>query len=136
MGQSGLAKVDLVIDEAGQQVQAFAVVPGGFFRGVGDGRVGAVEQIRTHGENAVSLDEQVRRFDAAFMDQGGTGEEVGHVSGLAGWMSNRRICSTPRKASRKMLRLILEVPNSRSMKVMGTSAMGKPSLRALYFISI
>ena len=35
-----------------------------------------------------------------------------------------------------MLRLILEVPNSRSTKVMGTSAMGKPSLRALYFISI
>ena len=48
----------------------------------------------------------------------------------------RRICSTPKKASLKMPMLILLLPLRRSRKVMGTSAMRKPSRFTRYFISI
>ena len=46
------------------------------------------------------------------------------------------ICKTPRRASRKIFMLILDVPNSRSTKRMGTSLIWKPLRLARSFISI
>ena len=48
----------------------------------------------------------------------------------------RRSPSTPQNASPRMPLLILEVPRVRSRKIIETSLMPKPSLQAVYFISI
>ena len=138
VGQSRFAEVDLIVDEAWQQVQSGAVMDLRLAGGIGDGRVWMLRQLLTNGCDAVAHHQQVRRFGAAFVNEGGAGKKMAHVGvwASAGRMSNRRICKTPMKASLKMFRLILEVPNSRSTKVMGTSAMRNPSRFALYFISI
>ena len=48
----------------------------------------------------------------------------------------KRSLMTPQKASPKMPPDIFEVPSLRLMKITGTSAILKPSLWAVYFISI
>ena len=138
VGEAWFAEMHLVVDQAGKQVQPRTIVHLGLACCSGNGRIRMLGKVFAYGLDAVAIGEKVAGFDAAFVHEGGASEEVVHEGSVAsaGRMSKRRICNTPRKASLKMLRLILEVPNSRSTKVMGTSAMEKPNRLALYFISI
>ncbi len=116
-------EVDLVIDGAGEQQHAFRtdLVHGGSatdaFGGDAIDHAVAEEHI---GFDGAALVHHPRSAD--------------HRAGVH--LILRRILSTPRKASWKMLALILLVPFTRSRKVMGTSAMRKPSRFTRYFISI
>ena len=51
-------------------------------------------------------------------------------------MPLQRRLSTPKTASRKIPLLIFDCPSRRSVKMIGTSSILKPSFQAVYFISI
>ena len=68
-------------------------------------------------------------------DGGGDGFQV-YLFHFEALNLRKRSLSTPQKASPKMPPDIFDVPSLRLTKITGTSAMWKPSLKVVYFISI
>jgi hypothetical protein len=128
--EARLAEMHLVVDGAGQQVPALAVQFAHALR-LADAFLG-------HALNASSAQQHVRLGDGAFVHHLHIADQpVVHVrSACRPGLMEMRIFNTPTKASLKILELILLLPFTRSLKVMGTSAIFSPACFTRYFISI
>ena len=115
-GGSRLAEMHLVVDDAGKE-EGSLIVP-----------------YDLTGQDA-ALADAAFADDPDVPDESASGHCCHFVSGLGVIFLNLR-AMTPRNASPNMELLILDLPSLRSVKMMGTSFMRKPSFHALYFISI
>ena len=127
VGQTRLAEVHLVVDHAGQHVHSFRVDR--FAVELGTGIVAP-----SGPRDALALDDDPAPIALPLVDDRPAPDQQAahHARGL---IVRKRSFSTPKNASRKMPPLIFDAPCVRSVKIIGTSLIRKPSFHAVYFIS-
>ena len=134
--QSGFTEMNLVVNASGHDPQPLAIhLSCSGSQSTDFAVLGFLGQVDPFGVDGFPHDQDVFSSDATIVDhvaiskQGGCAHEGKK-------MDLNLMLMTPMSASRKMFMLILDVPSSRSTKVMGTSLIPNPLRLARSFISI